>query len=124
MEEGLGLLFISLRSFQFFSKTDFKQYSISYHWFDFNWIKKLYVHDSLLMNRCRVLSSYTFDCFGLSTSVLGYFNGSTTTDCRQTDREQRRRLAEKGDPKYIFTIPRAILPKPSLCDEVTVTKSM
>ena len=23
-----------------------------------------------------------------------------------------------GDPKYIFTIPRAILPKPSLCDEI------
>ena len=43
--------------------------------------------------------------------------GSTTTD-----REQRR-LAEKGDPKYIFTIPRAILPKPSLCDEITATKS-
>ena len=41
---------------------------------------------------------------------------------RQTDREQRR-LAKKGDPKYIFTIPRAILPKPLLCDEITVTKS-
>ena len=44
--------------------------------------------------------------------------GSTTTD-----REQCR-LAEKGDPKYIFTIPRAILPKPSLCDEITATKSL
>ena len=42
---------------------------------------------------------------------------------RHTDRKQRR-LAEKGDPKYIFTIPRAILPKPSLCDEITVTKSV
>ena len=40
-----------------------------------------------------------------------------------TDREQRR-LAGKGDPKYIFTIPRAILPKPSLCDEITATKSV
>ena len=39
------------------------------------------------------------------------------------DREQRR-LAEKGDPKYIFTIPKAILPKPSLCDEITATKSL
>ena len=38
------------------------------------------------------------------------------------DREQRR-LAEKGDPKYILAIPRAILPKPSLCDEMTATKS-
>ena len=43
------------------------------------------------------------------------------TDREQTDREQRR-LAEKGDPKYIFTIPRAILPKPSLCEEITATK--
>ena len=34
---------------------------------------------------------------------------SKTTDREQTDRVQRR-LAEKGDPKYIFTIPRAILP--------------
>ena len=42
---------------------------------------------------------------------------------QQTDREQRR-LAEKGHPKYIFTIPRAILPKPSLSDEITVTKSL
>ena len=39
--------------------------------------------------------------------------GSTTTDRGQ------RRLAEKGDPKYISTIPRAILPKPSLGDEIT-----
>ena len=41
---------------------------------------------------------------------------------------QQRRLAEKGDPKCIFTIPRAILPKPSLndkiSDEITVTKSL
>ena len=44
--------------------------------------------------------------------------GSTTTDRRQ------RRLAEKGDPKYIFTISRAILPKPSLWDEITATKSV
>ena len=49
--------------------------------------------------------------------------GSTTTDREPTDREQRR-LAEKGDPKYIFTIPRAILPKPSLRDEITATKSV
>ena len=57
--------------------------------------------------------------------------GSTTADREPTDREQtdcgQRRLAETGDPKYIFTIPRAILPKPSLCDEIsdetTVTKS-
>ena len=50
-------------------------------------------------------------------------DGSTTTDRDKTDRKQRR-LAEKGDPTYIFTIPRAILPKPSLCDEITVTKSL
>ena len=54
--------------------------------------------------------------------------GSTTTDREPTDRKQtdreQRRLAEKGDPKYIFTIPRAILPKPSLCDETTATKSV
>ena len=37
-----------------------------------------------------------------------------------TDREQRR-LAEKGDTKY-FAILRAILPKPSLFDEITATK--
>ena len=49
--------------------------------------------------------------------------GSTTTDCEPTDREQRW-LAEKGDPKYIFAIPSAILPKPSLCDEITATKSV
>ena len=54
--------------------------------------------------------------------------GSTTTDreptdSKQTDREQRR-LAEKGDPKPIFTIPRANLPKPSLSDEITATKSV
>ena len=41
--------------------------------------------------------------------------GSTTTDLDQTDCEQCR-LAENCNPKYIFTIPRAILPKPSLCD--------
>ena len=45
------------------------------------------------------------------------------TDREQTDREQRR-LAENYDPKYIFTIPRAILPKLSLCDEITATKSV
>ena len=48
---------------------------------------------------------------------------SKTTDRKQTDRVQRR-LAEKGDPKYIFTIPRAILPKPSRCDKITATKSV
>ena len=45
------------------------------------------------------------------------------TDREQTDREQRR-LAEKCNPKYIFTIPRAILPKPSLCDKITAKKSV
>ena len=44
----------------------------------------------------------------------GIGGGSTTTDREQiehlqSDREQRR-LAEKGNSKYIFTIPRAILP--------------
>ena len=58
----------------------------------------------------------------LITSKLNCSHGSTTTDREQTDRGQRR-LAEKGDPKYIFTIPRAILPKLSLCNETTVTKS-
>ena len=33
-------------------------------------------------------------------------------------------MAEKGDPKCIFTIPTAILSKPSLSDEITVTKSL
>ena len=46
------------------------------------------------------------------------FLGSTKTDRKQ------RRLTEKGDPKYISTITRAILPKPSLCDEITATKSV
>ena len=58
-------------------------------------------------------------------------NWPRQTDCEPTDREQtdrgQRRLAEKGDPKCIFTIPRAILPKLSLRDEIsdetTVTKS-
>ena len=45
------------------------------------------------------------------------------TDREQTDREQRR-LAEKGNPKYIFAISRAILPKPLLSDEITATKSV
>ena len=60
--------------------------------------------------------------------LQGLSGGSTTTDREPTDREQtdceQRRLAEKGDPKYIFTIPRAILPKPSLCDKVTATESV
>ena len=43
------------------------------------------------------------------------------TGPRQTDREQGR-LAEKSDPKYMFTFPRAILPKPSICDKITVMK--
>ena len=54
-------------------------------------------------------------------------SGSTTTDREPTDRKQtdceQRRLAEKGYLEFIFTIPRAILPKLSLCDEITVTKS-
>ena len=33
-------------------------------------------------------------------------------------------MAEKGDPKYIFTIPRAILHQSSLCDKITATKSV
>ena len=49
--------------------------------------------------------------------------GSTTTDREPTDRGQRQSAA-KGDPKYISTNPRAILPKPSLCDEITATKSV
>ena len=57
---------------------------------------------------------------------------STTTDREPTDREQCR-LSEKGDPKYIFTIPRAILPKPSLvtkslrrnhCNEIVASRSV
>ena len=60
-------------------------------------------------------------------------SGSTTTDReptnrKQTDREQtdreQPRLAETGYPEFIFTIPRAILPKLSLCDETTATKSV
>ena len=54
------------------------------------------------------------------------YPGSTTTDREPTDREQtdrgQRLLAKKGDPKYIFNIPRAILPKASLCDKITATK--
>ena len=50
-------------------------------------------------------------------------NWSRQTDCEQADREQRR-LAEKGHSKYIFTIPRAVLPKASLCDEINVTKPL
>ena len=49
-------------------------------------------------------------------------NWPQQTDSEPTDRKQRR-LAENCDPKYIFTIPRPILPKPSLCDEMTATKS-
>ena len=45
------------------------------------------------------------------------------TGSKTTDREQRQ-LAEKSDPKYIFTIPIAILPQLSLCDEITVTKPL
>ena len=40
---------------------------------------------------------------------------------RQADREQPR-LDEKSDPKYISTIPKAILPKLSLCDKINATK--
>ena len=46
-----------------------------------------------------------------------------TADRGQADCEQRR-LAEKGDSNYIFTIPRAILPKASLFDEINVTKPL
>ena len=50
-------------------------------------------------------------------------NWSRQTDCEQADREQRR-LAEKDNSKYIFTIPRATLPKASLCDEINATKPL
>ena len=60
-------------------------------------------------------------------SLRVHDNWSQQTDREPSDREQtdceERRLAEKSDPKYIFTIPRAILPKPSLWDEITATKS-
>ena len=56
-------------------------------------------------------------------SVASGCPASKTTDRKQTDRVQRR-LTEKGYPKYIFAIPRAILPKPSRCDKITVTKPM
>ena len=73
--------------------------------------------------------SYFSYCTFWSTSQ----SGSTTTDHeptdnKQTDHEQtdrkQRRLTEKGCPEFIFTIPRAILPKLSLCDEITGTKSL
>ena len=53
----------------------------------------------------------------ISSFLKGPKIGSTTTDRKPTDREEHR-LAEKGDPKYIFTIPKAILPKPSLSDKI------
>ena len=58
--------------------------------------------------------------------VICHTTGSTTTDHKPTDREQRR-LAENCDPKYIFTIPnysQSHLAQTSLCDEMTVTKSV
>ena len=51
-------------------------------------------------------------------------NWQRQTDREPTDREQRR-SAEKGDPKYIFTIPRAIYLAQTLtlwrnhCDKIT-----
>ena len=71
-------------------------------------------------------------CRGPKSGCMAQYShpkyGSMTTDREPTDREQtdrkQHRLAEKGNPKYIFTIPRAILPKPSLCDEITSTKSL
>ena len=57
----------------------------------------------------------------LSFKINAIFS-ATKTGSTTTDREQRR-LAEKGDPKYIFTIPKAILSQSSLCDEITATKS-
>ena len=59
----------------------------------------------------------------ISSFLKGPKIGSTTTDRKQTDHKEHR-LAEKGDTKYIFTIPKAILPKPSLCDKITATKSV
>ena len=68
--------------------------------------------------------SYFSYCTFWSTSQ----SGSTTTDRKPTDRKQtdreQRRLAEKGYPEFIFTIPRAILPKLSLCDKIILTKSL
>ena len=73
MEKGSGHLFIRSKSSQL--KKKLISSSICIKWFNSNWINKLYSHDSLLMNLYRVLSSYTtFGNFGLSTSVLGYFN--------------------------------------------------
>ena len=74
-------------------------------------------------------TSYFSYCTFWSTSQSG---SRTTdrkpTDHKQTDREQtdheQRRLAGMGYPEFIFTIPRAILPKLSLCDEITGTKSL
>ena len=45
---------------------------------------------------------------------------STTTDHDKLTANQL--IGYMGDPKYYLTIPRAILPKPSLSDEITVTK--
>ena len=56
--------------------------------------------------------------------IYGVHDNSPRQNNReQTDREQRR-LAEMGNPKHIFTISRAILPQPSLFDEITPTKSL
>ena len=64
------------------------------------------------------------DYFHVVPSLKGvHDNWPRQTDREQADHEQRR-LAEKGDSKYIFTIPRAILLKASLCDKINVTKPL
>ena len=52
-----------------------------------------------------------------------------TTNREQTDREkltanQMTPIGWEARSWKHFTIPRAILPKPSLCDEITVTKPL
>ena len=70
-----------------------------------------------LASRCPWRQNSRGELFRVRSVASGY-PASKTTDCEQ------RRLAEKGDPKYIFNIPRAILLKPSRCDKITATKSV
>ena len=87
--------------------------------------------ESLIIQHLLVIQGIGFSASSRLALLLLRMNGSTTTDREPTDHEQTDRgqcqLAEKGNPKYIFTIPRAILPKPSLRDEMgdetTVIKS-
>ena len=60
-------------------------------------------------------------------TILNMFLLSPEPPCpnpHSVTKSLRRRLAEKDNPKYVFTIPRATLPKPSLCDKITATKSV